>query len=154
MFWIVLLILLGAIFLMAELILLPGVSIGGILALGCDIAAGYFAFAWYGTTAGWITVGVIFLVAIVVTILSLRAKTWQKLSLSQQITSSSMDTPQEHNVKIGDRGVAITRLAPMGKVEIAGRMFEAKSTTELIDQQSDIEVTGFENFNIIVKKVK
>lgn len=154
MFWIVLLIILGAIFLMAELVLLPGVSIGGVLALCCDIAAGYFAFAWYGSTAGWIAIAAIFFVAIVVTILSLRATTWQKLSLRQQITSSSMDTPQEHNVKVGDRGVAITRLAPMGKVEIAGHVFEAKSTIELIDQQSEIEVTGFENFNIIVKKVK
>ena len=154
MFWIVLLVILGAIFLMAELVLLPGVSIGGILALCCDVAAGYFAFAWYGSTAGWAAIAVIFLVAIVVTIISLRATTWQKLSLRQQITSSSMDTPQEHNVRVGDRGVAITRLAPMGKVEIAGHMFEAKSTTELIDQQSEIEVTGFENFNIIVKKVK
>ena len=154
MFWIVLLVILGAIFLMAELVLLPGVSIGGILALCCDVAAGYFAFAWYGSTAGWAAIAVIFLVAIVVTIISLRATTWQRLSLRQQITSSSMDTPQEHNVKVGDRGVTITRLAPMGKVEIAGRMFEAKSTTELIDQQSEIEVMGFENFNIIVKKVK
>ncbi|MBR4148779.1 MAG: serine protease [Rikenellaceae bacterium] len=154
MFWIVLLVILGAIFLMAELVLLPGVSIGGILALCCDVAAGYFAFAWYGSTAGWAAIAVIFLVAIVVTIISLRATTWQKLSLRQQITSSSMDTPQEHNVRVGDRGVAITRLAPMGKVEIAGHVFEAKSTTELIDQQSEIEVTGFENFNIIVKKVK
>ena len=84
MFWIVLLIILGAIFLMAELVLLPGVSIGGILALGCNVAAGYFAFAWYGSTVGWITIGIIFLVAVLVTILSLRAKTWQKLSLHQQ----------------------------------------------------------------------
>lgn len=154
MFWIVLLLVLGALFLMAELVLLPGVSVGGILALACDAAAAYFAFAWYGTTAGWITIGVIFAVAIVVTIFSLRAKTWQRLSLRQQITSSSMDTPQEHDVKVGDRGVAVTRLAPMGKVEIAGHTFEAKSATELIDQQSEVEVTGFENFNVLVKKVK
>lgn len=154
MFWIVLLLVLGALFLMAELVLLPGVSVGGILALACDATAAYFAFVWYGTTAGWITIGVIFAVAIVVTIFSLRAKTWQRLSLRQQITSSSMDTPQEHDVKAGDRGVAVTRLAPMGKVEINGRTYEAKSATELIDQQSKVEVTGFENFNVLVKKVK
>lgn len=154
MFWIVLLLVLGALFLMAELVLLPGVSVGGILALACDAAAAYFAFVWYGTTAGWITIGVIFAVAIVVTIFSLRAKTWQRLSLRQQITSSSMDTPQDYNVKVGDRGVAVTRLAPMGKVEINGRTYEAKSATELIDQQSEVEVTGFENFNVLVKKVK
>lgn len=154
MFWIVLLVILGAIFLMAELVLLPGISVGGILALACDIAAAYFAFVWYGPTVGWIVIAAIFVVAIVVTIFSLRAKTWQRLSLRQQITSSSMDTPQEHDVKVGDRGMAITRLAPMGKVEIAGRTFEAKCATELIDQQVEVEVTGFENFNIIVKRVK
>lgn len=154
MFWIVLLIILGAIFLMAELVLLPGVSVGAILALGCDAAAAYFAFTWYGTSTGWIVIGAIFVVAILVTVLSLRAKTWEKLSLNQQIKSSSMDTPQEHDVKVGDRGVAVTRLAPMGKVEIAGRTYEAKSANELIDQQSEVEVTGFENFNVLVKKVK
>jgi len=139
---------------MAELVLLPGVSVGAILALGCDVAAAYFAFTGYGSTVGWGTIGVISLVAIVVSIISLRAKTWQRLSLRQEITSSSMDTPQAHNVKVGDRGVAVTRLAPMGKVEIAGHTFEAKCPTELIDQQAEIEVTGFENFNVIVKKVK
>ncbi len=154
MFWIVLLIILGAIFLMAELVLLPGVSIGGILALACDAAATYFAFAWLGTTIGWIVVGVILIVGLLVVILSLRSKTWQKLSLRQEITSSSMDMPQDNNVKIGDRGVAITRLAPMGKVEINGKTFEAKSVSELIDEHSEIEVTGYENFNVIVKKVK
>ena len=83
MFWIVLLIILGAIFLMAELVLLPGVSIGGILALACDAAAIYFAFVWSGSTIGWIVVGVILIVGLLVTILSLRSKTWQKLSLRQ-----------------------------------------------------------------------
>lgn len=154
MFWIVLLIILGAIFLMAELVLLPGVSIGGILALACDAAAIYFAFVWSGSTIGWIVVGVILMVGLLVTILSLRSKTWQKLSLRQEITSSSMEMPQESNVKIGDRGVAITRLAPMGKVEIDGKTFEAKSISELIDEHSQVEVTGYENFNVIVKRVK
>lgn len=154
MFWIVLLIILGAIFLMAELVLLPGVSIGGILALACDAAAIYFAFVWSGSTIGWIVVGVILIVGLLVTILSLRSKTWQKLSLRQEITSSSMEMPQESNVKIGDRGIAITRLAPMGKVEIDGKTFEAKSISELIDEHSQVEVTGYENFNVIVKRVK
>lgn len=154
MFWIVLLIILGAIFLMAELVLLPGVSIGGILALACDAAAIYFAFVWSGSTIGWIVVGVILIVGLLVTILSLRSKTWQKLSLRQEITSSSMEMPQESNVKIGDRGVAITRLAPMGKVEIDGKTFEAKSISELVDEHSQVEVTGYENFNVIVKRVK
>ena len=41
----------------------------------------------------------------------------------------------------------------MGKVEIGGRIYEAKSTDVYIDQRSTVEVVGFENFNVVVRKV-
>ena len=59
----------------------------------------------------------------------------------------------DNEVKAGDRGVAVSRLAPMGKVEIGGRIYEAKSTDVYIDQRSTVEVVGFENFNVVVRKV-
>lgn len=154
MFWIVLLVIFGVLFLIAELLLLPGLSIGALLALICDAAAAYFAFARYGSTAGWIVVGVIIAVSIVATVVSCRTETWQRLSLHQQITSSSTETPSQLDIRVGDRGVAITRLAPMGKVEIGGKTVEAKTVSAFIDQRSAVEVIGCENFNVIVKRVE
>ena len=90
---------------------------------------------------------------LVAVIYSLRAKTWQRLSLKEQVTSSSMPSPAEV-LQPGMQGVAISRLAPMGKVNINGALYEAKSTDVYIDARSTVEVVGFENFNVIVKKVE
>jgi membrane-bound ClpP family serine protease len=40
----------------------------------------------------------------------------------------------------------------MGKVCIEGRYYEAKSLDVYIDQHCEVEVVGFENFNIVVRK--
>jgi membrane-bound ClpP family serine protease len=40
----------------------------------------------------------------------------------------------------------------MGNVEIEGKRYEAKSDV-LIDQREEVEVVGFENFSVLVKKV-
>lgn len=57
-------------------------------------------------------------------------------------------------MQVGDRGVTLSRLSPMGKVEIGGRTYEAKSQGAYVDQQRDVEVVGFENFSVIVKTIK
>ena len=126
MWLIILLILLGVLFLVAELVLLPGVSLGALFALVCYGSAIYTAFADYGPFTGGIVVLIILALSFVATVLSLRSKTWQRFSLKQKIESSSMPLP-DNEVKAGDRGVAVSRLAPMGKVEIGGRIYEAKS---------------------------
>lgn len=153
MFYIILLIVLGLLFLVAELVLLPGVSLGAILSLTCYGGAIYIAFTDYGGAAGGIVIAVILVLSIVATVISLRAKTWQRFSLHQKITSSSMPDPALE-VRPGERGVTISRLSPMGKVEIAGRIYEAKSLDSYVDPQREVEVVGFENFSIIVKTIK
>lgn len=151
MFYIILLIILGVLFLVAELVFLSGSLIGTALSLACYGGAVWKAFADYGYTAGIVVVAVIALVSLAATVVSLRAKTWQRLSLSQEIESSSMEQP-ETLLHIGDKGVTVSRLSPMGKVEIDGKIYEAKSIDLYIDPKTEIEVTGFENFNVIVKK--
>lgn len=151
MFYIILLILLGVLFLVAELVFLSGSFIGTILSLACYGGAVWLAFAGYGYTAGIVVVVVIAVLSLVATIISLRAKTWQRLSLNQEIESSSMEQP-DATLKVGDRGVTVSRLSPMGKVEIGGNIYEAKSTDAYVDPKCEIEVTGFENFNVIVRK--
>lgn len=148
---IILLVLLGIFFLVVELMLLPGVTVGTILSLVSYAAAVYMAFARFGVTGGIVTLVVIIAVSIVAVVISLRAKTWRKLSLNQKIESSSMESPSD-TVEVGQRGVAVSRLSPMGKVNIEGHVYEAKSLDAYIDQRSEIEVIGFENFTIIVKR--
>ena len=152
MFVIVLLILFGVLFLVAELVLLPGVSVGAVLSLVSFGSAVYMAFRDYGPLGGTVTLGVVLVLAVAATLLSLRAKTWQRFSLRHKV-ASSMPAPASEQVRLGDRGLTLSRLSPMGKVEIGGRIYEAKSTDVYIDQRSTVEVVGFENFNVVVRKV-
>ena len=155
MFYIVLLIFFGLLFLVAELVLLPGVSIGAILALVCYGSSVYLAFRDFGPVTGTVVVILVILVlSVIATVVSLRAKTWQRFSLKQEIRSSSMPVIPAEELQVGDRGVTLSRLSPMGKVEIGGRTYEAKSQGAYVDQQRDVEVVGFENFSVIVKTIK
>ena len=146
MFFIILLVFFGLLFLVAELVLLPGVSIGAILALVSYGGAIYIAFRDYGPLA------VVLILSFAATVVSLRSKTWRRFSLKQKVDSSVMPEPVQQSVRVGDTGMTVSRLAPMGKVEIGGKIYEAKSMDSYIDPRREVEVVGFENFNIIVRK--
>ena len=149
---VIFLVLLGLFFLVAELVFLPGAALGVILSLASYAAATYFAFVRIGMVGGFITLGIILLLSLIATIISLRAKTWQRFALKNKVEGQSMQTPAKE-VKIGDCGVTISRLSPMGKVLIGGKEYEAKSAEAYIDQRTEVTVTGFENFTIIVKSI-
>ena len=150
---IVLLIFFGLLFLVAELVLLPGISVGAVLSLVCYGSSIYLAFRDYGPVTGALVVVAIVLLSLIAVVVSLRAKTWQRFSLRQEIRSSSMPEP-EKELQIGARGRSVSRLSPMGKIEIDGRLYEAKSQDRYLDPRSEVEVVGFENFSVIVKKIE
>jgi membrane-bound ClpP family serine protease len=150
---IIFLVLLGLFFLVAELVFLPGVTFGVVLSLLSYGAAIYMGFARMGIVGGFITLAIIVALSIVVTVISLRAKTWQRFALKDKVEGKSMQSPILE-LKPGDKGYCVSRLSPMGKVEVAGKIYEAKSLDSYIDQRTEVEVVGFENFTVIVKRVE
>ena len=152
LFYIVLLILLGALFLVAEVVFLPGVSVGALMSAVCYGGAVFLAFTDFGSAGGFIVIAAIVLSSLVAMIFSLRAKTWRRLSLEQEIDSSSMSDPAAE-LTVGTRGIAVSRLAPMGKVDFGGRIYEAKSLDRFVDPRTEVEIIGFENFNVIVRTI-
>ena len=111
MFYIVLLVFFGLLFLVAELVLLPGVSIGAVLALVCYGSSVYLAFRDFGPVTGTVVILVILVLSVIATVVSLRAKTWQRFSLKQEIRSSSMPVIPAEELQVGDRGVTLSRWA-------------------------------------------
>lgn len=146
------LVLLGVFFLVLELIFLPGVTLGTILSVVSYGIAIYFGFVRMGVVGGFVTMLVVVALSLVATVVSLRAKTWQRLALNNKIDSQSSENLASI-VEIGAKGVTISRLSPMGKVQIGGKVYEAKSEGAYIEQRTEVEVVGFENFTIFVKRV-
>ena len=150
---IIVLVLLGLFFLVAELVFLPGVTLGTILSVVSYAAAVYLGFDRLGFVGGVITLVVVLAISLVATVVSLRAKTWQRLALKDEIKGSSMETPSQE-LKLGDKATTLSRLSPMGKIQVGEKIYEAKSLDSYIDPRVEVEVVGFENFTVIVKKCK
>jgi membrane-bound ClpP family serine protease len=142
----------GALLLVAEMVLLPGLTVAGVGALAAYGVAIYFGFDRFGTRIGFLVVGIVVVISILMIVISLSARTWRRLSLGARVDGVSQSSPDRELAR-GDRGVTATRLAPMGKVMVGEQMYEAKSLGDTyIDQQTEVEVVGFENFSVIVKK--
>jgi membrane-bound ClpP family serine protease len=86
--------------------------------------------------------------------MSLRARTWNRLMLKTNINGTVDSDLTEDQIKVGDQGSTLTRLAPMGKVIVNELVREAKSTEGYIDQHTEIEVVSVRGTRISVKPFK
>ncbi len=153
LFWIIVLVVLGFTLLITELILLPGITIAGVISFCCLCAAAAWTFAAYGLMWGFIGLGIIVLILIILLKIFFKASTWKRVALSTDLPDS-IDVPISELCELGAQGSALTRIAPMGSVQINGKVFEAKALTGFIDPGTKVRVTGFENQNIIIEKIE
>lgn len=154
MWLIIALVLIGVLLLVAELVLLPGISVAGVGALLAFGVAIFYAFFEYGVLWGVVTLTVTVVLAVIAVFVSLRSNTWQRLSLKTTIDSASTPIPQQNNIRMGQVGITLTRLAPMGKVRIGEVTVEAKAVDDFIDPKQPVEVIGFDNTVVIVVRSK
>ena len=146
------LIIAGLIRFIIEVFRLPGVSIAGSISAICLLYANYYAFDTLGTMPGCITLAISAIGVIGITIWFMRSKTVDKLSLKKTIDYRP-EPLKGLDLKPGDEGVALTRLAQIGNAEFNGRIIEVLSTGEFIDQKSKIRVERILDGVVLVEKV-
>lgn len=146
---IVTLILVGLILVFAEILLVPGVGVAGILGLLSLGGSCYYAFYEFGNLTGGIVTGINGLLVIILTIYVLRAKTWKRMSLETNIDAKALENESSY-VCVGDIGVAISRLAPMGTARFGEKTVEVKALEGMIDPGTEVEVVIIEDNRIFV----
>ncbi len=149
--WIILLILLGLLLFLAELVLLPGITVAAVGAFCCLVGAVTWAFVGGGMVMGFIVLAVVVVMLVLLTILFLRPRTWNRFALKTNIESQVQPVEIEKQVEVGVQGITLTRLAPMGKVQIDGQIFEAKSLDSYIDPRQEVIVIGYDNATLVVR---
>ncbi len=148
---IIFLIILGIILLLVEFLIIPGITvagIGGFLCIGAGIFAAYYG---HGVQVGNITLISTLGAIILAVLLVLKSRTWKRVMLDSNINGITGDVKHDPDFKVGDRGRAVTRLAPIGKAMFQGKMVEAKSMTGFIDENTEIEIVKIQNTNVVVK---
>ncbi len=152
-FAIILLIFLGLLLLLIEFVIIPGVTvagIGGFLLLGASV---YMAFTKYGTGAGFLTLAFVLVASPLLIYFLFKSKMGKKMVL-ESLVDGKVDSFDTENIRVGDTGKTIGRLAPSGKVRVNNEVVEAQSTGGYIDHNTDIRVLKILTNKIIVEPFK
>jgi len=145
-----LLILAGIVLFLLEFLVVPGVTVAGIGGLLFMGGAVYMAFENFDTSIGLIVLGAVLVIIIISLIFALRAKTWKRISLSTEVNSKVTEV-QDSGMVVGDQGIALTRLNPIGSVLINEQKLEGHSQGQLIREKTAVEVIKVAHTYVIVK---
>lgn len=148
-FLIFVLIFIGLVFLLLEVLVIPGTTIAGIIGFGLIATGIWQAFTSHGTQAGVLSLIITLFITLVTLYFALKSKTWQRLSLKTSI-ESKVNTIDESEIKSGDTGITVSRLAPSGKARINGNIFEVHTFGEFIDPGIEIVVVNVEVNKVFV----
>ena len=127
---------------LAEIFLLPGITLAGI---------GGVVFAYtVGMWVGHLTLSLSIIAFGVIFAWLLRSRSFNKIALKTDI-DSKLTSSRDLGIEPGDEGITLSRLAPIGKARIKGINVEAKSQDELIDENTPIVVIRVDSYNVIVR---
>lgn len=146
---IIILIVLGLVFLLLEILVIPGSTLAGIVGFGLLFVGLWQAYASKGIVAGHITLGSTIVLTVVSLYYSFKSGTWKRMALKTTV-DGKMDQLEGTNIEEGDIGTTVSRLAPSGKAMINNNIIEVHTYGEFIDQEKSIKVISVKNNKIIV----
>ena len=153
MWWITVgLIIAGIVFMLIEMLLIPGVGVAGVFSLAAMAAASWYTFEHISPDAGWWVTVALLVMLVVMVALILRKKTWKRFELNDELTSKVNQEPEM--ISVGEKGETTTRLAPIGNARFASLSCEVKSyNNKMVDPGVAVEVVAVENNQVLVKPI-
>ncbi len=148
---IVTLIVIGMVFLLLEILVVPGATVVGIVGAGMMIGGVYLAYSQIDTQTGHLTLAGTIVFIIVSIGFALKSKTWKKIMLKEEL-KGKVNVVEQDIVKKGDEGITISRLNPMGKAFINDEYYEVSSKGDYINENTPIVVDKVDGNKIIVKQ--
>ena len=143
----IIVLLLGIVLLTLEVVALPG-GLAGIFGTLLIAFGVWQTYALFGNNIGTIVLLCCIALIVLMLIVFLKRKTWNRFSLNEE--SDSRVNQLEPSARIGAKGVTISRLAPTGKALIDGEQMEVHAVNKFIDPDTPIEVVGIEGYRIDV----
>ena len=134
---------------LAEIFLLPGITLAGIG--GAIFAIGGVVFAYtVGIWVGHLTLSLSIITFGIIFAWLLRSRSFNKIALKTDI-DSKLTSSRDLGIEPGDEGITLSRLAPIGKARIKGINVEAKSQDEVIDENKPLVVIRVYSYTVILR---
>lgn len=152
--WTIILVLItvGLLMILLEILVIPGGGVAGIIGFAIMAVAVFLGYSRLGVPQGHYLLAGTILINIAILALALRSKTWTRLMLVKNV-DSRVNIVDEAKLKVGDKGVTISRCTSSGKALINDEFYEVHSLSEFIDEEQEIEVIKIERNKIFIKSL-
>lgn len=150
MFWLLVfgVIALGLVFILVDILFIPGTFVG--IIGGLILVYGVYLAYTFSSLAGTLTLLSTIVLLVLGLYLAMRSKTWNKVKLNTAI-NSKVDVNIDAMVEVGDVGICLSRLMPMGKARFNNFTVEVASIEGPVDTGQEIEIVKIESNKIFVK---
>lgn len=140
----------GLLLLVIEVIFIPGTSVAGFVGFGILVVGLYLSFTYFGNQAGWSIVGGTSVVSALLFVWIFRSKPWEQFALKSAI-KSKVNEGMLDNLKIGEEGIAVSALRPIGKAELGGILVEVTTLGNYVDSGTRVKIVKISSNQILVE---
>lgn len=168
--WEIALFVIGVLLLAAEIFVIPGFGVAGILGLLCLIIGLFFALINQSPTdvfddkpfdQNWVTALITVLLPITAALAAfifladkiLQSPIFKRIVLTNSQNRHDGFVIAETENFVGKNGIVISTLRPSGKIEIDGKLFDARAVSGMLDPNDQVVVVAQERHELIVKKL-
>jgi len=152
--WIIIIALLaiGLTLILVELVFIPGTTIVGLLGLVFAIVGIVVSYQHFGDTVGLYVLIGMSCVTLAGLFYSFRSGVWSRFSLKSSM-NSKVNEGMLTSVQVGDEGIALSSMRPMGKAEFHGTAFEVKTSGGYLNSGERVRITQIASHQIVVEPV-
>ena len=143
----------GTLILLAEVFIIPGSTIVGLVGFAVQAYGYYLGYVFFGNTVGHIILATGICISAVIIWYSFKPGMWDKLALKDKL-EGKLNHKELAKINIGDIGKTISALRPSGKAEFNEESLEVHSPTAYIGAGEKVRVTHITNNKIIVELLK
>jgi membrane-bound ClpP family serine protease len=149
---VILLIFFGLGFIIAEIIFVPGTTLLGLFGLIFTIIGIIISYISFGAGVGTIVLIISLIIGLGVLVYSLKSGVWEKFALKGSI-NSRVNEGEKEDLQVGEEGITVSSLRPMGKGEFKERIYEVTTLGNFLTADTKIRIVSIKNNKIIVEPI-
>ena len=144
------LLILGLALVIVEVIFVPGTTVVGVIGVIFAGTGVLFTFREYGSETGYYVLLGSSAVTAMALYFSFKSNAWSHFANKSAITSK-VNEGLNATLQLGDEGVAVSSLKPMGTVQFKGGRFEVRTLGDYVNVGTKVKIVHVEPNQIIVK---
>jgi len=149
---VILLILFGLGFIIAEIIFVPGTTLLGLMGLLFTIIGIVISFISFGTGIGVSVLIISAVIGLSAIIYSFKTGVWKKFALNDT-NKSKFNEGEKEELQVGEEGITASSLRPMGKGDFKDKIYEVTTLGNFLNTGTKIRIISIKNNKIIVEPI-